>query len=312
MICLEYMYRLTIHNFWLIMTDLNAMNLFVLAVEHRSLAAVARNLGISSAAVSKQLTKMEKDLGVQLLIRSTRRLELTEIGRNYYIQCQRVLEEAAEAQALISQMRSVPSGSLYVLSARHFAASYIVPNVESFLTEYPKIHLNLELGERIPDLQSERVDVVIGMSVSASGDVIQRKITNTSYVYCASSKYLESFGTPNKPEDLKKHRYITHSMRRPDDIVEFDGGKSVTVQPYIRVNDAQSMLKFALGGLGIVKLHRYVVQKYLEAGDLHELFIAESKKEIPIYVAYLQRRFLPSKIRCFIDFFVAKMLSVKT
>ncbi len=289
------------------MIDLAAMSLFVLAVEQGSLVAVARKKGISSAAVSKQLTKMEKDLGVQLLIRSTRCLELTEIGRHYYIQCQRVLEEAAEAHALISQMRSVPSGSLHVLSARHFAASYIIPHVESFLSEYPQIHLNLELGERIPDLQTERVDVIIGMSVSASGDVIQRKIGNTSYVYCASPKYLESFGTPNKPEDLKKHRYITHSMRRPDDVVEFDDGKSISVQPYIRVNDAQAMLEFALGGLGIVKLHRYVVQKHLEAGHLRELLIVENKKEIPIYVAYQQRRFVPSKIRCFIDFFVAKM-----
>lgn len=290
------------------MIELSAMSLFVLIVEHGSLAAVSRHIGISSVAISKQLTKMEKDLGVQLLIRSTRRLELTEIGRNYYMQCQRVLEEASEANALISQMHSVPSGPLNVLSGRHFAASYIIPHVESFLSEYPQIHLNLELGERIPDLQNERVDIVIGMSLSASGDAIQKKIRNTSYVYCASLKYLENFGMPKKPEDLKKHRYITHSMRRPDDVVEFDNGKSVTVQPYIRVNDAQAMLEFALGGLGIVKLHRYVVQKHLEAGKLRELFIAENKKEIPIYVAYQQRRFVPSKIRCFIDFFVEKAL----
>lgn len=291
------------------MIDLAAMHLFVLTVENRSLAAVARKMRISSAAVSKQLTKMEKNLGVQLLIRSTRRIELTDIGRDYYIQCQRVLEEADEAQALISQMRSVPSGSLHVLSGRHFAASYIVPHVESFLLENPQIHLNLELGERIPDFHNERVDVIIGMSVTATGDVIQRKIACTSYVYCASVKYLESFGTPKKPDDLKRHRYITHSMRRPDDRVEFDEGKSVTVQPYIRVNDAQTMLEFALVGLGIVKLHRYVVQKYLDAGHLCELFTAENKQEIPIYVAYLQRRFVPSKIRRFIDFFVAKMMS---
>ncbi len=296
-----------IHNFWLIMVDLAEMRMLVLTAEYGSLAAVARKLGISSAAVSKQLTKMEKELGVQLLFRSTRRVELTEVGRDYCIQCQRVLEEADEAHALISQMRSVPSGSLHVLSGRHFAASYIVPYVESFLLKYPHIHLNLELGERIPDLHSEAVDVVIGMSISASGDIIQRKIANTSYVYCASPEYLKKFGKPEKPDDLKNHRYITHSMRRPDDSVEFDRGKSVSVQPYIRVNDAQTMLEFALAGLGIVKLHRYVVQKYLDKGQLCELFTPESKQEIPIYVAYLQRRFVPSKIRCFIDFFVAKI-----
>lgn len=289
------------------MVDLNAMRLFTHIVEQGSLAAVARSMGISSAAISKQLTKMERDLGVQLLIRSTRRLELTEIGRNYYDQCLRVLEEAADAEALISQMRTEPSGPLYVLSARHFGATHIVPYIEPFLSKYPQIHLNLELGERIPDLSIEKVDIVIGMSVSASSESIQRKIMNTSYVYCASPKYLKNFGIPNKPDDLKKHRYITHSMRRPDDVVEFDHGKSLTLQPYIRINDTQTMLELALQGLGIVKLHRYLVQNHLDSGNLHELFAHDNKKEIPIYVAYHQRRFVPSKIRCFIDFFVGKM-----
>lgn len=289
------------------MIDLADMNLLVLVTELGSLAAAARQLGISSAAVSKQLTKMEKKLGTQLLLRSTRCIQLTEIGRDYCLQCQRVLEEAEAAQALIAQMHVVPSGSLHVLSGRHFAASYIVPHVESFLARYPQIYLNLELGERIPDLQQERIDLVMGMSISALGDVIQRKIGSTSYVYCASPYYLERFGVPKKHEDLKQHRYITHSMRQPDDKVDFDRDKSVIVKPYLRVNDAHTMLEFALAGLGIVKLHHYVVQKQLEAGLLQELFIKENKSEIPLYIAYPQRRFTPSKIRCFIDYFVPKV-----
>ncbi len=292
------------------MIDLAAMGMFVSVVEEGSLASAARKVGISSAAVSKQLTKIEKDLGVQLLIRSTRHLELTETGRQFYIQCQRVLDEAQEAHALISQMRREPSGSLHVLSGRHFALSYIIPNVETFLLQYPLIHLNLELGERIPDLQNEDIDLVIGMSISSSGDVIQKKIANTSYVYCASPQYLEHFGKPRRAEDLKKHRYITHSMRKPDDVIEFSNGKSINVQPYIRVNDTQAMLEFALKGLGIVKLHRYVVQHYLDERALQEVFSEENKRDIPIYVAYMQRRFLPSKIRCFIDFFVSKLARV--
>jgi len=111
---------------------------------------------------------------------------------------------------------------------------------------------------------------------------------------------------PEKPEDLKKHRYITHSRRRPDDIIKFDVGKSVAVQPYLRLNNAETLLKLALSGLGIVKLHLYVVQDYINSGNLLELFTEQNKSEIPIYVAYPQRRFVPSKIRCFLDFFCPK------
>jgi DNA-binding transcriptional LysR family regulator len=286
------------------MVHLADMQLLVLITEFGSLAAAARKLNISSAAVSKQLAKMEKELKVQLLLRSTRRIELTTIGRDYYQQCQRVLEEAAQADALIAQMQAEPSGSLRVLSNPHFAATYIVPHISTFLSKYPNIHLNLELGERIPDLYGEGIDVVIGMSISASGDVIQKKIATTSYVYCASPEYLKSFGKPKKPEDLKTHRYLTHSIRRPDDVAHFDRKKAVTVKPYVRVNDVETLLKLALAGVGIVKLHRYVVQKHIESGQLLELFKEENKTEIPLYVAYPQRRFVPSNIRCFIDFFV--------
>lgn len=289
------------------MVDLAEMRLFILIAEYGSLAAAARKLKISPAAVSKQLTKMEKELKVQLLLRSTRRVELTDIGRDYCVQCQRVLEEASQAEALISQMQAIPSGPLYVLSNPHFAASYIVPYISKFLTEYPEVRFNLELGERIPNLCEEAIDVVIGMSISASGDVIQKKIATTSYVYCASPEYFKTFGRPEKPEDLQKHRYMTHSMRRPDDIVTFDDGKSVSVQPYLRVNDAETLLELALAGLGIVKLHRYVVQDHIKAGNLVQLFLKETRAEIPIYVAYPQRRFIASKIRCFVDFFCSKI-----
>lgn len=290
------------------MIDLADMRLLVLIAELGSLAAAARKLAISPAAVSKQLTKMEKELNIQLLLRSTRKVELTDIGRDYCLQCQRVLEEAHQADALISQTQAIPSGNLYVLSNPHFAASYIVPHLSTFLAKYPQIHLNLELAERIPHLVAEAIDVVMGMSISATGDVIQKKIATTSYAFCASPEYVKAIGLPEKPEDLKKHRYLTHSMRRPDDLVAFDRGKTIAVQPYLRVNDAETLLKLALEGLGIVKLHRYVVQKQLESGHLLELFREENRSEIPLYIAYPQRRFVPSKIRCFVDFFCSQVV----
>lgn len=289
-------------NFWLLMIGLPEMQVFVLTVELKNLSVVARRLSISPAAISKQLTKLEETLCVQLLIRTTRKIEVTDVGAKYYEQCKRIFEEVDASKALISQVKAAPSGVLRVVSGRHFALSYIVPHIKEFLTMYPEIHLDLELAERIPDLTSEAIDVVIGMSVSATSDAIQKTIGATSYCFCASPEYLRQFGTPEKPKDLKKHRYITHSKRMPDDQLRFSNKQVITLDPYIRVNDVQTMLQLALDGLGIVKLHHYVVEEQLEQGLLQQVLSDYSTESVPLYVAYPPRRFVPAKVRCFIDF----------
>lgn len=289
------------------MVDLHHIKTFVLITQLGSLAAAARILGISAAAVSKQITRLEKELGVQLLVRSTRKLELTEIGVSYCLQCMHILEEVETASDLISQTKIIPHGALKVVSGRHFANFYIVPHVKEFLLKYPKIELNLELAERIPNLDTEAIDIIIGMSISAHEDAIQKRIGTTSYSLCAAPDYLKEFGIPEKPEDLKKHRYIAHSMRKPDNELVFHNKEVVTLTPYLRVNDTETMLNFALNGLGIVKLHHYVVEKYLKQGTLHALLTSHNNSEVPIYVAYLQRRFISLKVRCFIDFITEKI-----
>jgi DNA-binding transcriptional LysR family regulator len=291
------------------MPDFAQIETFVLTVELGSLAAVAKKQGISAAAISKQLTRLESELGIQLLVRSTRKIKLTDIGESYYLQCRRILEEVEEASNLISQVKVEPHGILRVVSGRHFANSYITPHLKEFLLKYPKIELFLELAERIPDLHTEAIDVLIGMSISATGDAIQKRIMTTSYVLCASSSYLTQFGTPQKPVELKNHRYIAHSMRKPDNVLSFNNGENITIHPYIHVNDAQTMLNFALDGLGIVKLHHYVAKEHLNNGMLQELLANYVSSELPIYVAYPQHRYTPSKVRCFIDFITDKIAS---
>lgn len=292
------------------MVDLQHIETFSLTCELGSLAAVARKQGISAAAVSKQLTRLEEELGAQLLIRTTRSIELTDMGKSYWLQCRRIMEEVDEAAALISQMKTIPHGTLKIVSSRYFGSTYIVPFIKEFISKYPKVELNLELAERIPDLISEGIDVLIGMSISATGDVIQKRIATTSYTLCASPAYFKKFGVPRKPNDLKKHRYITHSMRKPDHTLSFRDKETITVIPYIRLNDAQAMLRLALDGVGIVNLHDYVVKEYLERGELKEVLSDYQDDGVPIYVAYPQRRFVPSKVRCFIDFILTKIKGV--
>lgn len=289
------------------MPDITQLETFVLTRELGSLAAVGRYLGISSAAVSKQLTKLEEQLNTQLLIRTTRQITLTEIGESYYEQCKRIMSEMSAANDLISNVKSTPHGNLKVTSGRYFAQQYIVPHLAEFLGNYPEINLDLELAERIPDVVREEIDVVIGMSVPMTGDVIQKRILTTRYCLCASHKYLKQWGTPKKISELKRHHYITHSMRQPDDEVVFRNREIGKMVPYIRVNDVDAMIQLALEGTGIVYLHEYAVREYIKKGSLVELLENETLRDVPIFVAYPQMKFVPSKIRAFIDFVVGKL-----
>ena len=275
---------------------------FVTVVDEVCFAQAARKHKISPAAVSKQVANLEAAVGVPLLKRSTRSLTLTESGQLFYKQGLRVLEEVREAQSLALEMREEPYGTLRVFSGSHFARQYIVPAIADFTKLYPKLTLDLHLQERMPDLEKEKVDVLIGMSVSASGDVMQKRILTTRYVYCASPEYFEKNGMVSTPDQLTKLHYITHSMRQPDNILEFPEGKRLHINPTIYVNDAEAMRKMAKDGLGIIKVHDYVVAKDLEDGSLVQCLEGYTKESIPIWVAYRRQKHVAPKVRHFIDY----------
>ncbi len=291
------------------MGRLEQMRAFMLVVETGRFHVAAKRLGISDAAISKLVKALEEELNVQLLHRTTRKLELTEAGQRYVNQCQRVFEELQIAENLASDLRSEPAGQLHVASGRHFADRYLIPFVKEWLALYPKIILNLQLMERIPDLETEGIDVLIGMSLSAGLEAIQKRIGSTRYVLCASPVYFEKYGKPTTVEQLAQHAYITHLMRHPNHLISFKNGQSIEVQPILFLNDARAMLECALDGIGIVKLHDYVVAEDLSAGRLVEIFSDLSEDKLPLYVAYRNQRFVPAKIRSFIDFATSNMHS---
>lgn len=188
-----------------------------------------------------------------------------------------------------------------VFSAKSFATIYIVPYIKQFIKEYPSIELDLHFAERIPDLHKEAIDLSIGLSTPLQGEIIQKRIMTTSYVICASPAYLQSFGVPRTAVDLKKHRYITHTMRKPDNEL-FISGEYISLTPYARVNDAEAMLQLALDGVGVISVHKYVAEKFLQRKELQSLLPSYPKERVPIYLAYPTRKYISCKTRSFIDF----------
>lgn len=289
------------------MHSLQQLTTFITVVEENGFTQAGRKLGLTNAAVSKQIAKLESSLKTELLKRTTRHISLTESGLVFLEHAKKIMLEMREMENAFSGIRQAPSGRLRVGSSTYFSNYFLVPHLHEFYRLYPNVTLDILTIERIPDLFKEGIDVNMGHSYVGGPDDIHRKLGETRYAYLASPSYLKQFGTPEKPSDLLKHRYITHSARRQDKMLSFKNNVEITLEPFMRINDSKVMIQCALEGLGIVKLHRYIVKEQLESGTLIEVLKGYDESLQPIYLCYQPHRILPPKIRCFIDFICSKV-----
>lgn len=286
------------------MSKLEKLNSFINIVESNGLAPAARKQGISTAAISKQLTSLEDELGVQLLKRTTRQITLTEVGIQYFQHCKKILADLQEAENAIAGAQDKATGVLKLLCNRYYAFHTIIPRLPEFRQQNPKLEVNIELAERFPDFEKEDIDIAYGISLEGPPELIRKRIEDTTYILCAAPNYLRHYGTPQTIHDLNTHQYISHSMRKPLDVITFKEGKEIYLPSSIVLNDIQAMRECALQGMGIVRLHQYVVADALQSGELVEILPELKTPPIPIYLYYQKSRYLLPKIRRFIDFFV--------
>jgi DNA-binding transcriptional LysR family regulator len=275
---------------------------FSKVVELNSFSAAARFFKISVPAVSKQISLLEDSLGVELLTRTTRRISLTEVGHQYYQQCKNIMIAIDNAENLITSVRAKPMGSLKIKCPRYFSDKIIVPRLKAYMNEYPQVEIDLEVAERTPYLLEEELDIVVGMGLQNVDDSVKKEITTTRYVYCASPDYLKKHTIPQIPKDLIGHKYITHTMRMPNDILNFKNNEQIYIKPALYLNDSNAILNCAKEGIGIIKLHHYMVADALASGELIELLSTYQEKPTPIYLFYSPQKYLQPKVRSFIDF----------
>lgn len=270
---------------------------FIAVIEENGFAAAARKQGVSTVAISRQVARLEADLKAELIKRTTRKVALTEIGVQYYQHAKNALNELHEAQLAIVGSQTDAIGILNVISSRYFAIEFLIPRLSEFIEQNPKLQLKIELAERFPNLAQENIDLIFGVSMIDTPELVRRRVTTTRYVFCASPDYLKKNGTPKTPADLMKHRYIAHSMRNPE--------PEIYVEPILWLNDSRAMCLCALQGMGIVKLHNYIVADDLASGRLIEILPEFCASEQVVYLYYQQSRYLQPKIRRFIDFYMA-------
>lgn len=279
---------------------------FIEVVNRTTMASAAKHLRITSAAISKHILFLENALGMQLLKRSTRRIDLTYEGKIYFEHAKNILTAYQQAEAALSHSKEEPSGLLKVVAGPQIGNLYLIPHLKEFLKRYPKIRLHVEVTQTMPDLEKEKIDVVVGLSSGIPADWIQRTLTYSRWVLCASHEYLEKHGTPKKPSDLVQHQIITRVQRNPNNLIQFKNGESIIFEPYLYFNDTRAIKRSVLNGLGIAHLHDYIIADDLKENRLVEILnkYSEQKKTIPIHISYFPASHVHVKIRRFVDFMV--------
>jgi len=288
-------------------TDMAA---FVRAVEHGGFSAAARDLGLTPSAVSKLVTRLEARLGVRLLNRTTRRIALTPEGEAFFHRSQRILSDIEEAENEAASFRARPRGMLRMNVGTAFGMHQLAPALPEFLARYPEMQVELAVTDRIVDLIEEGADLGIRTGTLADSSLVARRICDLERVICATPGYLRAHGTPAHPDDLRSHNCLRLAglpalWRWPFDTRE--GVRLVEVTGNATASDAETLLRLALAGVGIVRIVDAVAGEALADGRLVPVLAKSHHVEpVPMHAVYPQGRHRSPKVAAMVDFLVER------
>ena len=286
------------------MDRLEAMSILVAAIEAGSLSGAARRLAMPLATVSRKVADLESHLRSRLLVRSTRRLALTEAGRSYVEACRRILDEVAEAERAASGEYRAPRGELLVAAPVVLGRLHVLPIVVEFLKAQPQIDVRLALADRIAHLLEEHIDVAVRIGELPDSSQVALRVGSIRHVVCASPAYFAARGVPQRPAELAGHDCITFEGISAAAAWNFAGRKpqSVRVHSRLVVNTAEAAIDAALAGLGITRVLSYQAQQALRSGALELALEAHEPAPRPVHLLHAGGRLLPLKLRAFLDF----------
>jgi DNA-binding transcriptional LysR family regulator len=284
---------------------LNDMVLFVEVVKAMSFRHAADATGVPNSTLSRRISALEKAIGLRLMHRTTRRLELTEAGKIYFDRCKRIVDEAKLAHEQLGEMLAQPTGVLRASLPVDFATAYLAPLIAEFAHLYPGIKFDFDLTPRRVDLVSEPFDVAIRMGESQDSTLIARQLASLPAYLYASPKYLKKFGKLKEPADLSRHECLgfrggkttTWTLYRSADMSEC----SVEVIGKFQLNSVGMMRRLATFDMGIVLMPEAMVADDLAAGRLQRVLPLWQGAAIPVY-AMTETRLLPAKTQRFIEF----------
>ena len=293
------------------MGRLEAMRVFAAVVEKRGFSAASRSLGVPLPTVSRWVAELEEQLGAQLLTRSTRKVVVTDSGRQYYESVCRILESLAEAEAEATGEYRSPRGQLSITVPTLFGRLHVLPIVRDFMASHVEVSARLLFSNFVADLAAEHIDLGVRIGEVTDMSLIALKVGEVRHTYCASPGYLAARGSPHRPEDLHKHDCINFSNSSDPVPWPFKSKGhaqySVNVAPRISVDAGEAAAEVAIAGGGMTWLFSYQAAPHLALGSLVAVLAEFEADPIPVSIVYPAGRLVPQKVRHFIDFATGRL-----
>ncbi|MDU5453180.1 HTH-type transcriptional activator AaeR [Pseudescherichia vulneris] len=286
------------------MERLKRMSVFAKVVELGSFTAAARQLQMSVSSISQIVARLEDELQVKLLNRSTRSLALTEAGKIYYQGCRRMLHEAQDVHEQLYAFNNTPIGTLRIGCSSTMAQNVLAKMTAEMLRDYPGLAVDLVTGIPAPDLIADGLDVVIRVGALQDSSLFSRRLGAMPMVVCAAKSYLMQYGVPEKPADLANHSWLEYSVR-PDNEFELIApeGLSTKIVPQGRfvTNDPMTLTRWLTVGAGVAYVPLMWVIDEINRGTLEILFPRYQSDPRPVYALYTEKDKLPLKVQVCID-----------
>jgi DNA-binding transcriptional LysR family regulator len=287
------------------MDRFESMAVLLAAVEAGSLSAAGRTLGMPLATVSRKVSELETHVKARLLSRSTRKLILTDAGRDYVVACKRILEDVNEAERAASGEYSAPRGELIVTAPIVFGRLHVLPVTTEFLAAYPEVVVRLVLGDRVVNLLEDQVDLAVRIGELPDSSLIATRVGTIRRVVCGSPAYFAEHGVPESPDALSAHKCVTFAaLMSPDSwVFKVDGvDMSVPVHSRLIVNTAEAAIDAAISGVGVTRVLSYQIDQPSRAGLLDITLRDFEPAPLPVSLVYAGQSRLPLKLRAFLDF----------
>ncbi len=286
-----------------------AMRTFRRVVELHGFSAAARDLKLSNAAVSSHVRELEEELGVALLARTTRHVSPTEAGRAYYERCARILDDLTETELALGTLQAAPRGTLRINCPMALGVLYIAAAVADFCKRHPEVRADLVMNDRAVDMIEEGFDVSLRARMQLEDStLIGRRLCRIRQVACAAPTYLQNYGEPVAPADLKGHRALIYSLSSIPGRWTFRQGKAaqtVELAGYFTANSSLAVREALLAGLGLTVIPESYVGPDIRAGRLKRLLEDYAIDDLTLYALYPSNRHLSPKVRAFVDFMAA-------
>jgi DNA-binding transcriptional LysR family regulator len=288
------------------MDRLEAMLILVASVEAGSFSAAGRQLGVPLPTISRKVADLEAHLNTQLLVRSARRLALTEAGAAYVSACKRILEQVEEAESQASGEFTIPRGTLVMTAPIVFGRLHVLPVVNDFLAKFAQINVYLTLSDRTLNLVDEHIDLALRVGALPDSTLVATKIGEIRRVVCGSPAYFAAHGTPKTPEELLHHMCVTFTGLALGMTWIFNprGGQSRGVRPLCRLktNTAESAIDAAVAGVGVTNVLSYQVARPVADGKLQVVLQDYEPDPVPVHLVHAGQALAPLKIRRFMEF----------